>query len=294
MNGSLAERESRVAELRRQRPKSLMVRWTCWVMSGLIVWAWTTGGNLLGRLPLERRWTNFKNFVGELSPNEPFVPWAWELLADGGFVALFTTLAISSAAIILASALTLPFLPLASRNLASNQPFGIRSANTRGGIWKVVGGATRFLFVLSRAVPEYILAFLLISLLGLTAWPLIVALAIHNFGILGRLWSEVTENAEPAAAEHQLATGSGRFKVFGVVLMPALFNRFLIYFFYRWETCTKDATVLGMLGLLTLGHLIALSKGFFWDEMFFYILLGSSVILVGDLLSTWVRHRLRK
>ena len=83
-------------------------------------------------------------------------------------------------------------------------------------------------------------------------------------------------------------------KVSGVILLPALFNRFLIYFFYRWETCTKDATVLGMLGLLTLGHLIALSKGFFWDRMFFYILLGSLVILIGDFISTLIRRWLRE
>ena len=55
----------------------------------------------------------------------------------------------------------------------------------------------------------------------------------------------------------------------------------------------KDATVLGMLGLLTLGKLIALAKGFFWDQMFFYILLGASVILLGDLFSTYVRRKLR-
>jgi len=76
-------------------------------------------------------------------------------------------------------------------------------------------------------------------------------------------------------------------------ILPEGFNRFLIYFFYRWETCVKDATVLGMLGLLTLGKLIALAKGFFWDEMFFYVLLGASVILLGDLFSTYLRRRLR-
>ena len=52
--------------------------------------------------------------------------------------------------------------------------------------------------------------------------------------------------------------------------------------------------MLGMLGLLTLGHLIALAKGFFWDQMFFYILLASFVILIGDLLSTLVRRWLRE
>ena len=78
-----------------------------------------------------------------------------------------------------------------------------------------------------------------------------------------------------------------------MVLFPAVFSRFLIYFFYRWETCVKDATVLGMLGLLTLGKLIVLAKGFFWDEMFFYILLAASVILAGDLASALLRRWLR-
>jgi len=76
-------------------------------------------------------------------------------------------------------------------------------------------------------------------------------------------------------------------------MFPTAFNRFLIYFFYRWETCLKDATVLGMLGLLTLGKLIALSKGFFWDRMFFYVILGASLIVLGDLVSTALRRYLR-
>ncbi|MFT5469492.1 MAG: phosphonate transport system permease protein [Verrucomicrobiales bacterium] len=298
------ERERRVSQLRRQRPKSWLIRWSCAVLAGLTAWAWLGGGNLLGRLSAERRWINFKNFASDLVPSPvresgdwlDFFPWAWRLLAEGGLTALLMTLGIACAAIIFAAAATLPFLPIASRKLGCPEPLGVRQGRLAAWskpMWRAASGGTRFLFVLARAVPEYILAFLLISLLGLNAWPLVLALAIHNFGILGRLWGEVVENADPAAAEFQAAAGSGRMKVFFTVLLPALFNRFLIYFFYRWETCTKDAAVLGMLGLLTLGHLIALSKGFFWDEMFFYIMLGSSVILAGDFLSTWLRKRLR-
>ena len=304
MNTDETDREARVAALRRERSKSWLLPWSAAVMAGLVIWSWTTGGNLFGRLSAERRWINFQNFMGELVPFPvresgswlDALPWAWELLADKGFVALVMTLSIACVAIILASVTVLPLLPLASRKLARPDPGGIWAGRVPAFVrhaWRAVGAATRFLFVLARAIPEYVLAFLLISLLGLQAWPLVLALAIHNFGILGRLWGEVVENADSAAAEHHLSSGAGRLKVFGTVLFPALFNRFLIYFFYRWETCTKDATVLGMLGLLTLGRLIALSKGFFWDEMFFYILLGSSVILVGDLLSTWVRRSLR-
>lgn len=300
-----SQRADRIAALHRERLTSPFLRWSGAITVGLVVWSWTSGGSLFGRLSAARRWTNFQNFVGELVPSPvrksgnwfDAFPWAWEILVDDGFVALLMTLGIACAAIIIAATVVLPFLPLASRKLARPDPGGIWAGKVSplaNRAWKLVGGATRFLFVLARAIPEYILAFLLISLLGLQAWPLVLALAIHNFGILGRLFGEVLENTDSSAAEQQLATGSGRVKVFGTILFPALFNRFLIYFFYRWETCTKDATVLGMLGLLTLGHLIALSKGFFWDRMFFYILLGSLVILVGDFISTLIRRWLRE
>ncbi|MEM9237226.1 MAG: ABC transporter permease subunit [Verrucomicrobiota bacterium] len=273
-------------------------------MGGLAVWAWLGAGNLSGRLDPGRRWENLQRFAGDLVPAPvrdsgdwlSALPWAWQLLKDQALMAILMTLAIACAAIALAGLAALVVLPLADRRLARPDPAGLwagRTSRLANVGWKVLGGVIRFLFVLARAIPEYLLAFLLISLLGLHAWPLVLALAIHNFGILGRLWGEVSENVEPAASKQLITSGSGRTQTFAVGILPAVFNRFLIYFFYRWETCIKDATVLGMLGLLTLGHLIALSKGFFWDEMFLYVLLGAALILAGDLLSTFVRRWLR-
>lgn len=294
----------RIDQLRKQRSKSVYLR-----ISGILVllgiaWAWTTNSPLLGRLSAERRWANFKNFAEGLVPSpvrrsgdwSDAFPWAWEILTDEAFEALLTTFGIATAAIILSGFFVLPILPLASRELSRLHSFNIwsgRSGKLTRVVRKVIGPMTRFGFVLARAVPEYILAFLLISLLGLQVWPLVLALAIHNFGILGRLWGEVVENAEPSSAQQALVSGQRRNGAYVTRILPESFNRFLIYFFYRWETCVKDATVLGMLGLLTLGKLIALSKGFFWDKMFFYVLLASSVIVIGDLFSTFLRRRLR-
>ncbi|MGY8639474.1 MAG: PhnE/PtxC family ABC transporter permease [Verrucomicrobiales bacterium] len=348
MTHSSPDRQARIDVLRRGRSRSRFVEGSALLMLGLTVWAWLSAGKLTGRLPFARRWQNFLNFLGDLTPSpvrksgdwSESIPWAWDLFTDKGFTALAITIGIACAAIILSTIFVLPFLPLASRQLGRRDPFGIfsgKKTNQQGqklarprsedgrnlqsqdvpvtniegkfdeptlldrkspssfdfrGL--ILGPATRFLFVLARAIPEYILAFLLISLLGLQFWPLVLALAIHNFGILGRLFSEVVENADTRAAEQAFANGFGRKKVFGLVIFPAVFNRFLIYFFYRWETCVKDATVLGMLGVLTLGHLMMMTKGFFWDRMLFYVLLGSSVIMVGDLLSTWIRQRLRR
>ncbi len=305
----LATAESRIDELRRGRKRSPYLLISAAIVCAGIAWAWLGSGPLLGRLSAERRWSNFLNFLDRLVPTpvrksgdwSDAFPWAWELFSNEGGIALLTTIAIATAAILLSGIMVLPVLSLASRQFSRRKPFGIWSGGAGKDTEfreKVIGPAMRFLFVVSRAIPEYLIAFLILSLLGLQVWPLVLALAIHNFGILGRLGGEVVENAENGsreknAAENALAIGRGRFATYVTTIVPQSFNRFLIYFFYRWETCIKDATVLGMLGLLTLGKLIALSKGFHWDRMFFFVLLGSSVILLGDLLSTFVRKKLR-
>lgn len=305
----LATVESRIDELRRGRKRSPYLLISAAIVCAGIAWAWLGSGPLLGRLSAERRWSNFLNFLDKLVPTpvrksgdwSDAFPWAWELFSNEGGIALLTTIAIATAAILLSGIMVLSVLSLASRQFSRRKPFGIWAGGAGKDTEfreKVIGPAMRFLFVVSRAIPEYLIAFLLLSLLGLQVWPLVLALAIHNFGILGRLGGEVVENAENGsreknAAENALATGRGRFATYVTTIVPQSFNRFLIYFFYRWETCIKDATVLGMLGLLTLGKLIALSKGFHWDRMFFFVLLGSSVILLGDLLSTFVRKKLR-
>ena len=239
---SLASRQERIDALRKTRNQSPFLKIVGLIFVGAVVWGWVSAGPLFGRLSAERRWENFLNFVHELVPSpvrksgdwSEALPWAWDLLTDEGFVALMTTVAIATAAIILAAAAVLPLLIIASRQLVRPNPFGLRTGKvsaTRRALWRVVGPVTRFGFVLARAIPEYLIAFLLLSLLGLQVWPLVLALAIHNSGILGRLWGEVIENAETAPARNAVAAGSGRTSAYATRMLPAVFNRFLIYLF---------------------------------------------------------------
>jgi phosphonate transport system permease protein len=122
----------------------------------------------------------------------------------------------------------------------------------------------------------------------------VFALALHNLGILGRLWGEVMENERPEAARQLMRTGATRGQVYLGSLASQSFNRFLLFFFYRWETCVREATILGMLGISSLGYYISLARGFFrYDRMVFFVLLGAALIFAGDLLSDWLRRRYR-
>ncbi len=292
----------RLDELRRNRPRSPFLKGSALAAASLIAWAWLAGGGMGTVLSAEQRARNLGRFLEKLKPYpvqqggdwSEALPWAGQLLRGNGLEACLSTLAIATGAILLSALIALVIVPGASRNLTAATPFGLPSSRHPGG-WRALGAITRGFFIITRAVPEYLYAFLLVAILGPTAWPLILALAIHNTGILGRLGSEVIDNAPPGATRECLARGGRRYSVYITTLLPECFNRFLVYFFYRWETCVREATVLGMLGLLSLGALIDNARvARRLDEMVFYVLCGAVIVMLGDFLSALVRHRLQR
>ena len=253
-----------------------------------------------------RRLKNLNRFASEIYPfplrGRPFsfdALWAWakQILIERGFVATITTFAISVVAIVIAGVSATGFIFPAARNIATSAPFipnGESASVLRVWKWKVLVIAVRSWFVLARAIPEYIWAFLLIGIIGPGAWPAILALAIHNFGILGRLGAEVVENIDPSAPSGLRSIGLTRLQIFFSAIIPASFGKWLLFFFYRWETCIREASVLGMLGISSLGFWVREARARDWyDEMFFLILLSSMLVLVVDLISAITRYFVR-
>lgn len=295
----------RIAELRRARPWSPFLRVSLGVGLLLLVWAWTAGDLYESFLSPEQKRANLERFITKLTPApvresgdwSELTPWISQQMTEGdGLRAIVLTFSLATTAAALSGLLALVFLPGAARNLATRAPLGIPGG--RGGIaaklWPVLSKLTRGFFVFTRSLPEYVLGFLLISVFGPDTWALVLALAIHNFGILGRLGAEVVENADAAPGRTVIAHGGGRLGAYLAALLPDGFNRMVVYFFYRWETCVREATVLGMLGVMSLGFLINDAKsGRAFDEMVFFVLLGALIVLAGDLLSVAVRRWLR-
>ena len=158
---------------------------------------------------------------------------------------------------------------------------------------RFVSGVVRGGFVITRSVPEYLLGFLLVSVLGPDPWTLVLALAIHNVGIIGRLGAEVVENNDVERGQTVLAHGGGRFVVYLFSILPETISRILVYLFYRWETCIREATVLEMLGIVSLGYLFVEAKAARrFDDLVLFVLLGASLVLLGDLMSALIRRRI--
>jgi phosphonate transport system permease protein len=259
----------------------------------LVLWSWWFGGFNLAESFSDRRVANLTRFLEEARPAG-----FSGLVARRGLEASKQTLALSVASIVLAGGLGLLLSLPAARNFATPNPFGLPDRTTRAGPlvgWRLLVVGTRLVLMFFRAIPEYVWAFLLLAMLGQQAWPAVLALGIHNAGILGRLGGETVENVEPAVPRALRDLGATRLQVAAVGVLPLVLPRLLLYFFYRWETCVREATVLGLLGFTSLGYWIADARARDrYDEMLVYVLLGAALVLLGDVVSAVTRAFVRR
>ncbi len=295
-----------ISDLHHERPKSKLVRVSLLVMLALVAYSWLSGDIALEDMFSHRRAENLHRFLAvDIQPyelrNEPFsigayAAWAWHLAVDRGFAGALQTLAMSILSITLAALAGAALLLFAARNVASAHPFEpIRPYFRRAWSWRIVTSLTRALLIFIRAIPEYIWAFLFLAMLGANAWPAILALALHNSGILGKLGAETVENLDPRPLRALRGIGATRAQIATSAIFPLSLSRYLLYVFYRFETCVREATVLGMLGVVSLGYWIQDARSRqFYDQMVLFVALGALIVLAADLFSAFVRSRLRR
>lgn len=298
----MSARWSQVQELRRSAPKSLLLRGTTVGFLALVLWAWFLGPISAGEIFTERRLTNLERFLTVEAVPYPlredgagaseFFAWVSGIWNDRGREATFATLWIAVAAISLAGLIGLLVAPLAARTLATGDPY----LQPRDSLpWRVTRGATRTGCVFARALPEYVLAFLFLQLLPYGAWPAVLAIALHNGGILGRLYGDTLENLPASPLRSLRMLGAERGAIVAIAALPMALPRLLLYYFYRFETCVREATVLGMLGIASLGSEVAEARAaFFYDELLLLVAFGIGIVLAGDLASYMARAAVRR
>ncbi len=312
MSASHIDRRAEVVRLRAERPRSLTVRFSLVFFCALAVFAWVSGEIDAVDFLSKRRRANVERFLEQDVLPYPLresvrteggggtleLLWSWvaELWTDRGADAFWTTLWISTLAIVLAGVSAVILSAPAARTLMRTEPFARTPARGAGEWpWRICAEAVRFSLVGLRAIPEFVWAFLFLALFGPGAWPAILALAIHNAGILGRLNADTVENLDGGPLRALRSLGASRRQVFGLAILPLALSRFLLYFFYRFETCVREATVLGMLGIVSLGYWIQDARARQrYDEMVLFVVLGALLVLVADVLSQLARAALRR
>lgn len=165
-------------------------------------------------------------------------------------------------------------------------------ASARGGRWvALLHGSARLLLNALRSIPELVWASLLLIAAGLGPFPGTLALALHTTGVLGRLFAESIENADPAPALALRVRGTGRWRVFLWATLPQVLPQLLSYSLYRWENNIRAAAVLGVVGAGGLGQMLYYHLGLFQMHETCTVLLAMiALVAIVDALSFAARR----
>jgi phosphonate transport system permease protein len=152
----------------------------------------------------------------------------------------------------------------------------------------------RFMDIL-RAFPEIVVALVLIFVLGSGPVPAMIAIALHTAGALGKLYSEVNENADLKPVEGLQSVGAswGQRMAYGVI--PQVAPNYLSYGLLRFEINIRASAILGFVGAGGIGYELRNSMTFgmgkFDEAAAIFVLLFLTIVTV-DQISSHFRNRL--
>jgi len=144
-----------------------------------------------------------------------------------------------------------------------------------------------------RAVPEIILAMVLIPVAGLGPWTGTLALGIHSIGTLGKLSSEVIEGIDRGPVEAVAATGGTRLQQIRFGMIPQVMPTIVAYWLYRFEINIRASAVLGIIGAGGVGAELQNQLRFRdFPRAATVLLLTIAVVLLIDTVSARIRRRI--
>lgn len=167
---------------------------------------------------------------------------------------------------------------------------------TRGlALWPWAIPVFRRILDILRAIPEIVIALVLIFLLGGGPVPAMIAIAIHTVGALGKLFSEVNENVSLKPVEGLHSVGAGWIQRMALGVVPQVAPNYLSYALLRFEINIRASAILGFVGAGGIGYelknAMSWGKGKYDEAAAIFVLLMMTIILV-DQLSSLLRARL--
>jgi phosphonate transport system permease protein len=173
---------------------------------------------------------------------------------------------------------------------------GLSLMSTRGlAKWPFLIPVFRRISDILRAIPEIVIALVLIFMMGGGPVPAMVAIALHTAGAMGKLYSEVNENADLKPVEGLESVGATWMQRMMLGVIPQVAPNYLSYALLRLEINIRASAILGFVGAGGIGYELRNSmswgQGKFDEAAAIFILLFATIVLV-DQVSSHFRNRL--
>ncbi len=203
------------------------------LVSGFNMAEGRNGGSFIGGLD------NFFDYpaevVGEAWTNRANIPGLFAKY----FPALIETVNIAAVSTLFGALFAIVFSLLSTRGLARFP--------------RLIGLFRRMMDIM-RAVPEIVIALVLIFVLGGGPVPAMIAIAFHTTGALGKLFSEVNENASLKPLEGLESVGATWSQKMLLGVVPQVAPNWLSYALLRFEINIRASAILGFVGAGGLGY----------------------------------------
>ena len=140
-----------------------------------------------------------------------------------------------------------------------------------------------------RALPEVVIALVLIYILGGGPVPAMIAIAVHTAGALGKLFSEVAENADLKPVEGLTSVGASWGQKMWLGVIPQVAPDWLSYALQRFEINIRASAILGFVGSGGIGYDLKVAmqwgQGKYDQVVAIFLLLFVTIVIVDQISS---------
>ncbi|MDA9178080.1 phosphonate ABC transporter, permease protein PhnE [Candidatus Pelagibacter sp.] len=193
--------------------------------------------------------------------------------------AMFETIEIAFLGTFIAIVLSIPLGLFSARNLAPNYFVYILS---------------KTIIIFFRAIPEFIMAMILVIAIGFGAMPGVLALGLHTMGFLAKFYAEDIEHVNEGPIDALKSSGATKSQIISFGVIPQILPAFVANNLYILDRNVRMATMLGIVGAGGIGYELQSSfRMFEYERVSAIIILIFVTIFLIDHLSAFIRSKIK-
>ncbi len=151
----------------------------------------------------------------------------------------------------------------------------------------------RVLLSAERALPDLIVMLFFVAIVGLGAFPGVMALALSSIGMLGKLFADAIEEVDPKPLESLEAIGATKVQVIRFAVLPQVMPSVIANTLYRFEVNIRMSILLGAVGAGGIGfNLVTSVRLLRYQEAMAAILIILILVTACEKSSEMLRHLL--
>jgi phosphonate transport system permease protein len=194
-------------------------------------------------------------------------------------VAMLETIEIAFLGTFLAIVLSIPIGLFSARNLAPNF---------------IVYQIARIITIFFRAIPEFIIAMILVIAIGFGAIPGVLALGLHTMGFLAKFYAEDIEHINKGPIEALTSSGATKGQIISFAVIPQIIPSFVANNLYILDRNVRMATMLGIVGAGGIGYeLQSAFRMFEYPKVSAIIIIIFVTIFIIDNMSSLIRSKIK-